>query len=843
MPANRIAHPRALTGWITASPLLGGGNGHATAPPQATGDSTVVVAVEGIPERVRGWWALGGLGYRAVLTPFLMAGAVAAWGSAASPYVWTLAVLLAVDVALLAGLAAGRLGWLLRSNLFFAADILVAVALNLWMSASVPQETFAVGGRDTFWWYGIGTVGLWTGLRGARTGLAMVVGAGLLQLAMVRLNGATLGLVGWMQFLWRYLWMWTGLGVAVVVMRLARSGGNQAVRAGLRAGQATERADMLRELHDTVLQTLEGLALRIGNRSQSPEVRLREARAIAAAQAEELREVLAEDRAAAPAALELRLQRLAGQLQRDGLRVDLVTALGSAPDLPGEVLDAVEGAVREALTNVVKHAGVRRVVVQAAATSDGIEVTVRDHGRGFDPAMVTDGYGMVGSIRARMAQVGGTAEVWSTPGKGTRVRLRVAAVPRPAWSWLATRWAGVLTAWFTRQRAPGWGGNSATNPGALAAQTFGWFALAVLGYRIAVIPLTAVNTLANLPGQLPLGPLAVVLGALLAANLALLAGGGSDRPRGLLESTVLLMVDIVVAVAVSLWVSALMPKGSFYLMGHDVFMPYVLAVVVLWTTLRGPRTGVLLLAGVAVLELVMGLANGVPLDAVGWPEFLNRFATACLAVALPLVVMAAARRGGRLQAAEGLRAGRETERARLLRDTHERALRTLDAIAARVDAVDNSPMVRVREVQALARGQAAELRAILQANSDHALGGLAAGLRALAGQSRRDGLAVELVSSQLSTEPGSAAGAALLAATHQALAWVAAAEARRVVIRAISRPDGVQVTVRGHGDGDRPQGPAKPSDRIGLELRRVGGQVETWSAPGRGARVTLWAPA
>jgi signal transduction histidine kinase len=843
MPANRIAHPRALTGWITASPLLGDDNGHATALPPVAGDSAVVAAVEGVPERARGWWALGGLAYRVVLTPFLMAGAVAAWGAAASPYVWALAVLLVVDVALLAGLAAGRLRGLLRSNLFFAVDILVAVALNLWMSASVPQGSFAVGGRDTFWWYGIGTVGLWTGLRGARTGLAMVVGAGLLQLAMVRLNGATLGLVGWMQFLWRYLWVWTGLAVAVVVMRLARSGGNLAVRAGLRAGQAIQRADMLRELHDTVLQTLEGLALRIGSGSLPSEVRLREARVIAVAQAEELRQVLSEDRAAAPVALEVRLQRLAGLAQRDDLRIELVTALGSAPELPGEVLDAVEGAVREALTNVVKHAGVGRVVVQAAAVDDGIEVTVRDHGRGFDRETVTDGYGMVGSIRARMTQVGGTAEVWSAPGKGTRVRLRVAAVPRPAWSWLATRWAGVLTARFARQRAPGWGGNSAANPGALAAQTFGWFALAVLGYRIAVIPLTAVNTLANLPGQLPLGPLAVVLGALLVANLALLAGGGSHRLRGLLESNALLTVDTVVAVAVSLWVSAVMPEGSFYLMGHDVFMPYVLAVVVLWTTLRGPRTGVLLLAGVAVLELVMGLVNGVPLDAVGWPEFLNRFATACLAVALPLVVMAAARRGGHLQAAEGLSAGRETERARLLRDTHERARRTLDAIAARVDAVDASPVVRVREVQALARGQAAELRAILQADRDRALGGLVAGLRALAGQSRRDGLAVELVSSQLSTEPGSAAGAALLAATHEALSWVTAAEARRVVIRAISRPDGVQVTVRGHGDGDRPQGPAKPSDRIGLELRRVGGQVETWSAPGRGARVTLWAPA
>jgi signal transduction histidine kinase len=407
---------------------------------------------------------------------------------------------------------------------------------------------------------------------------------------------------------------------------------------------------------------------------------------------------------------------------------------------------------------------------------------------------------------------------------------------------VASRWAGVLTARFVRQRAAGWGGNSAANPGALAAHTFGWFALAVLGYRIAVIPLTAVNTLANLPGQLSLGPLAVVLWALLVANLALLVGGGSDRPRGLLESNALLIVDSVVAVAVSLWVSAAMPDGSFYLMGHDVFMPYVLAVVVLWTTLRGLRTGVVLLAGVALLELGMGLVNGIPLDEVGWPEFVNRFATACLAVVLPLVVMAAARRGGRLQAAEGLRTGRATERARLLRDTHERALRTLDAIAARVDDANASPVVRVREVQALARGQAAELRAILHADRDRALGGLAAGLRALAGQARRDGLAVELVSNQLSTEPGSAAGAALLAATHEALSWVAAAEARRVVIRATSRSDGIQVTVRGHDDRDRSASFGKFSDQLGEELRRVGGQVQTWSAPGRGTRVTLWAP-
>ncbi len=379
-----------------------------------------------------------------------------------------------------------------------------------------------------------------------------------------------------------------------------------------------------------------------------------------------------------------------------------------------------------------------------------------------------------------------------------------------------------------------------TGAGAVAAQTFGWFALTVLAYRIAVIPLTAVNVLANLPGQLPPAGLAVVLAGLLAANLALLAGAVGGRPSRLLEANALLGVDVLVAVAVSLWASAAMRPGSFYLMGHDGFLPYVLAVVVLWTTLRGARTGVVLLAGVAVLELAMGLANGVGLAAVGWPELLGRLATSCLAVTLPLAVMAFARRGGRLQAAEGLRAGRATERARLLRDTHELARHTLETIAARAGA-DQPAVERVWEVRALALGQAAELRAILHADGEQPLGGLAAGLRALAAQSRREGLAVELVTSQLNEHLPVPASAALLDAARQALACAAFAEAGRVVVRAVRRPDGVEVTVRGHGGN--PDGGGGIGECIGQGLRRVGGRVEVWSAPGRGTRVTLWAPA
>ena len=54
---------------------------------------------------------------------------------------------------------------------------------------------------------------------------------------------------------------------------------------------------------------------------------------------------------------------------------------------------------------------------------------VRDRGRGFDPAAVAeDRYGVRHSIIDRMQRHGGTAEIRSTPGEGTEVRLHL---PRP----------------------------------------------------------------------------------------------------------------------------------------------------------------------------------------------------------------------------------------------------------------------------------------------------------------------------------------------------------------------------------------------------------------------------
>jgi signal transduction histidine kinase len=780
------------------------------------------------------------------VTPAIITSTVATLGSAATRFVWALGAVLVVDVALLGSVAAGRLRWLLRSNAFLAWEIAIAVLLNLWMSLAMPPGMFASGGHDAFWWYAMGTVALWTGLRGPRTGAAMVAGAGILELAMFRVNSTPLDSAGWIQLLLRYAWMCTAFGGAVVVLGLARQGARLAVAAGLRAGQAAQRADMLSQMHDTVLQTLEGLALRLGGGQREPEERMREARAIALTQADELQAMLRADTASTRPGLDARLQALRQTFQQQGLQVDLAVtdALGSDP--PHQVLEAVEGAVREALTNVAKHAGVTTVFVRAAITADRIQVSVSDRGRGFDPTTSTAGYGLARSIRARIAEAGGTDTVWSAPGKGTRIRLRVDTSHVPAGGANpASRLNRLVTVRFARLQASMAGTPSAAS--AAAAQTFGWFAVAVLAYRVGVVPITAFNFLADAPGEFPPATVAVVLGLLLTANLTLLVGSLTGRLRGLLESDALLGVDVAVAVAVTLWAGTLIRPGSFYLMGRDVFLVYALAVVVLWTTLRGARTGLILLGGTVLLELLTGIVNGVPLSGIHWPEFLNRSSTSCLAVVLPLVVMAFARQGGHLQAAEGLRTGRETERARLLHDTNQLALHTLQRIAVQADASGLSPAERLRAVRALARDQAAQLRAILQAGPEHSGANLAAGLRALAAQARRDGLAVELVISQLHEQLPHSLSAALLEAAGQALAAAARpADATRAVVHATSRPDGIKITIRDYGTrpgpAADPDGMGSGDQRLGGRLQAIGGRVEVWSAPGRGTRVTLWAP-
>nr|CTQ95778.1 sensor histidine kinase [Kibdelosporangium sp. MJ126-NF4] len=92
--------------------------------------------------------------------------------------------------------------------------------------------------------------------------------------------------------------------------------------------------------------------------------------------------------------------------------------------LPAVVAIALCRGAREALTNVVRHAGVDSAEVSVRDDDGVATVRIRDQGRGFDPARTTSrGYGLTSSLVERMARLGGQATVTSAPGVGTEVVL------------------------------------------------------------------------------------------------------------------------------------------------------------------------------------------------------------------------------------------------------------------------------------------------------------------------------------------------------------------------------------------------------------------------------------
>ena len=178
--------------------------------------------------------------------------------------------------------------------------------------------------------------------------------------------------------------------------------------------RAEERAAVAAHLHDSVLQALTV----IQKRTTETEVRR-----LARGTERELRAWLYGRPASGDFAGSV--TAVAEEVEdRYDVVVELVT-VGTCPlDTPAT---AVVGAIREALANAAKHAGVRRVSVFAEVTDTELLALVRDRGRGFDPAAHAgpDRRGIADSIVGRMAKRGGTATIRSAPGEGTEVELRM----------------------------------------------------------------------------------------------------------------------------------------------------------------------------------------------------------------------------------------------------------------------------------------------------------------------------------------------------------------------------------------------------------------------------------
>jgi hypothetical protein len=114
------------------------------------------------------------------------------------------------------------------------------------------------------------------------------------------------------------------------------------------------------------------------------------------------------------------------------VRVHAADASWTVPLAP-EVATALHDALREAVTNIGRHAAVGAFDVLINTSVDSLVVVVVDEGSGFDLSQVPpDRLGLRVSIGERLGTVGGSLAVWSTPERGTSVMMRVPlADPKP----------------------------------------------------------------------------------------------------------------------------------------------------------------------------------------------------------------------------------------------------------------------------------------------------------------------------------------------------------------------------------------------------------------------------
>ncbi|HXE63031.1 MAG TPA: ATP-binding protein [Bryobacteraceae bacterium] len=202
----------------------------------------------------------------------------------------------------------------------------------------------------------------------------------------------------------------------------------------IRTAQEQERKYLSRELHDQVGQMLTGLRMELGGVARvlgnsESEVSSRIARAKGTVEqtlrivrdiAMLLRPSMLDDLGLVPALAWLFKE--VGRPSGIEIQSNIDPAVDKLPDIHRTCIYRI---VQEALTNASRHSAARNVDVSIRREDSEVIGFVVDDGRGFDRGtQKRGGLGLVG-MEERVREVGGSIEVGSSPGKGTRIEFRL----------------------------------------------------------------------------------------------------------------------------------------------------------------------------------------------------------------------------------------------------------------------------------------------------------------------------------------------------------------------------------------------------------------------------------
>jgi signal transduction histidine kinase/ligand-binding sensor domain-containing protein len=198
----------------------------------------------------------------------------------------------------------------------------------------------------------------------------------------------------------------------------------------------SERERIARELHDTLLQGMQGLILEVQAVANKPDTRepSRQALNDALDRADTLL-MAGRDRvkdlrtsAAAPVSLRQRLLEAMAHVSADERAKLRVIEKGTPRDLYPSVREEVVYIASEAMMNALRHAAGTTFEIEVSYERRCLRINVRDDGRGMEGSMTREGraghFGLIG-MQERTKRIRGQLNIWSRPGAGTEVSLTV----------------------------------------------------------------------------------------------------------------------------------------------------------------------------------------------------------------------------------------------------------------------------------------------------------------------------------------------------------------------------------------------------------------------------------
>ena len=252
------------------------------------------------------------------------------------------------------------------------------------------------------------------------------LGGYLVQLLL--LNAAFVGLAWWVGYSWQSLvWipaMTLVIGVIISVERTSQENSaalklsHEEVR---KLAASAERERIGRDLHDLLGHTLSLITLKL-ELSRKLFDRDHEAARREIIEAERVaRHALTEVRSAVTGirATDLAVELASARLLLESSQVFL--HYDAPPALPAPVGQGLALILREAVTNIARHARASRAQISYACAGDAVELSVVDNGAG---GIAADGNGLSG-MRERVGALGGTLRVESPQGRGTRLTVRI----------------------------------------------------------------------------------------------------------------------------------------------------------------------------------------------------------------------------------------------------------------------------------------------------------------------------------------------------------------------------------------------------------------------------------